>query len=285
MSADSSNLEQTAKQITRKSRSNFYLALFALPKAKREALYSVYAFCRHTDDLADQNLSAEQRKQQLAEWRTCVKACLEGEASAPVLQSLALCVERFRIPKKYLEELIDGVEMDLSKTRYETFDDLYPYCYRVASVVGLICIEVFGYSNPKTKEFAEYLGVALQLTNILRYVGIDAAQDRIYLPQEDLRRFGVTEEDILRHRYTEAFARLAAFQADRAESFYRKAFDCLPPEDRKNMLAAEIIAGIYHRLLARIRERNYRVYEKKIRIPDWRKLLIAFRLWFRSLFR
>jgi len=285
MSSDADQPQQSAAQITRKSRSNFYFAFLFLPKVKRDALYSIYAFCRRSDDIADQARPAEERRRELAEWRAKVDACYSGQATEPALQSLALHVEQFGIPRSYLENLISGVEMDLDQTRYETFDDLYPYCYRVASIVGLICIEIFGYADPRSKEFAEYLGIALQLTNILRDVGLDADDGRIYLPLDDLRQFGVGEEDILSKRYGDDFARLAEFQADRAESFYRKAFEVLPAADRKSLLAAEIMAAIYHRLLERIRRRKYNVFEGKVSVPDSIKLFDASRLWLRSLFR
>ena len=275
-------LQQSAKQLTQKSRSNFYFSFLFLPKVKREAIYSVYAFCRHSDDIAAQSLSPEERAELLKAWRQRLDACYEGSAETPVMQSLFETVERYRIPKEYLDDLINGVEMDLTRTRYETFDDLYPYCYRVASVVGLICIEIFGYENPDSRKFAEYLGVALQLTNILRDISTDAEQDRIYVPLEDLRRFHLSEDDLLQGRCSDAFVEMMAFQVERAESYYQKAVEMLPRQDRSNMIAAEIMGAIYHRLLDRIRAANYDVFAQTIAIPDWKKFLIAFELWLRS---
>lgn len=285
MPVDARALQQSAKRLTKKSRSNFYFSFLFLSKKKREAIYSVYAFCRHSDDIADQSLATEQRMQQLAAWRGRLAACYEGRADTPVMQALARTVEQYRIPRNYLEEVINGVEIDLTRNRYATFDDLYPYCYRVASMVGLICIEIFEYQNPRTREFAEALGVALQLTNILRDVRSDGEQDRVYLPLEDLARFGLTDGDILSRRYDKAFKELMAFEADRAESYYRKAFEILPPEDRPNMVAAETMGGIYHRLLDRIRARDYDVFSETIRVPDWQKFFLAFRLKAASIFR
>jgi phytoene synthase len=285
MAATPPALQQSARQITRKSRSNFYFSFLFLPREKREALYSIYAFCRRSDDIADQNLSLTDRQQELERWRIQLAACYEGRADTPAMKSLGECVRRFQIPKSYLDDLIRGVEMDLTQNRYPTFDALYPYCFRVASTVGLICIEVFGYQNPNTRKYAEYLGVALQLTNILRDVGTDGAQDRIYIPLEDLQRFGLSEADILERRYTPAFIDLMAFQAERAESFYQKAAALLPPEDRRNMLPAEIMGAIYHRLLERIRRTNYPVFNETVSLPDWRKFLVAFRLWLQNLVR
>ncbi|MBI2191326.1 MAG: presqualene diphosphate synthase HpnD [Planctomycetes bacterium] len=285
MPVDTRVLQQGAKRLTQKSRSNFYFSFLFLPKEKREAIYSVYAFCRHSDDLADQDIPAERRMEQLDAWRGHLDACYEGRADTPVLQALARTVERFHIPKVYFEELIRGVEMDLTRCRYRTFDELYPYCYRVASVVGLICIEIFGYRNPRSREFAEHLGVALQLTNILRDVGADGERDRIYLPQEDLERFGLSESDLLSRRYDEVFIRLMAYEADRAESYYGKAYEALPPEDRPNMLAAEIMGAIYHLLLERIRSKRFDVFHGKVSVSDWRKFLLAFRLWAGNGFR
>ena len=275
-------LQQSAKRLTQKSRSNFYFSFLFLPKVKREAIYSVYAFCRHSDDIADQSLSPEERAEQLKAWRQRLDACYEGSAETPVMQSLFETVQRYRIPKEYLDDLINGVEMDLTRTRYETFDDLYPYCYRVASVVGLICIEIFGYENPDSRKFAGYLGGALQLTNILRDISTDAEQDRIYVPLEDLRRFHLSEDDLLQGRCSDAFVEMMAFQVERAESYYQKAVEMLPRQDRSNMIAAEIMGAIYHRLLDRIRAANYDVFAHTIAIPDWKKFLIAFELWLRS---
>lgn len=285
MSREPRQPQQSAEQITKRSRSNFYFAFLFLPKAKRDALHSIYAFCRRSDDIADQALPADERRVQLAEWRAKVDACYSGQTSDPALQSLALHVEQFGIPKSYLDDLMAGVEMDLDRDRYETFEDLYRYCYRVASVVGLICIEIFGYEDPRAKKFAEYLGIALQLTNIIRDVGSDAEQGRIYLPLQDVREFGVSEGDILGRRYGPDFVRLAEFQAARAESFYQRAFASLPASDRKRLLPAEIMAAIYHRLLSRIRRGNYDVFSEKVSVPDWLKLVDASRLWLSSLFR
>ena len=200
-----------AARLTRKSRSNFYYAFLALPKPRRDALYAVYAFCRTVDDIADLGAErgtdrAEQRRA-LDRWRADVALCYEpsGAPTDPIAARLAQAVQAFAIPREALLAIIDGVAMDLDRVRYETAEDLYLYCYRVASAVGLCCIEIFGYTDPRTRQYAVDMGTALQLTNIIRDVGADARGGRIYLPQDDLRKFGVTVEDLQTGRYTEQF--------------------------------------------------------------------------------
>ena len=280
MSYKAETLEQDAGKLTKKSRSNFYFSFLFLPKEKREAIYAVYAFCRVSDDIADEAVSKEEKARQIAEWRRRLDACYAGKAETRVMRALARAVRRYNIPRQLLEELISGVEMDLFRNRYDTFEELYTYCYRVASVVGLICIEVFGYENPATKRFAECLGIALQLTNIMRDVGVDARQGRIHIPGQDLKRFNVSEDEILQESYSHRFLELMRFQDQRAEHFYRLAAEALPEEDRHRMVAAEIMAAIYHQLLVRIRQADYDVFNHVPALPDWYKFLIAFRTWF-----
>ena len=186
-------------RLTRKSRSNFYYAFLALPKVRRDALYAVYAFCRTVDDVADlageRGADAAEQRQELARWRRDVALCFEHEGVPmhPIARALRDAVRAFAIPRDALLAIIDGVEMDLDRVRYETAADLYPYCYRVASAVGLCCIEIFGYTDPRARDYAVKLGTALQITNIIRDVGADARAGRVYVPQDDMRRFGVTE--------------------------------------------------------------------------------------------
>jgi phytoene synthase len=274
-----------AARLTRKSRSNFYYAFLTLPRARRDALYAVYAFCRTVDDIAD--LGAERgvdravQRSELERWRRDVARCYEpaGRPEDPIAADLAQAVRAFAIPRDALLAIIDGVEMDLDQVRYETAEDLYPYCYRVASAVGLCCIEIFGYTDPRAREYAVKLGTALQLTNIIRDVGADARAGRIYVPQEDLRKFGVTAEDLRSGRYSDEFVGLMRHQAERARHFYRAAQESFPAADARSLVPAEIMGRIYRALLDEIESRGFRVFEERIGVPTRRKVAIALRCW------
>ncbi len=298
-----------ARAVTKASRSNFYYAFLFLPRAQREALYAVYAFCRVTDDLVDEAsidagspvrgldgaagavptgtvppvgaMPTGTAIERLKAWRAELDACFRGEARHPVTQRLTEIIRAFRIPRTYFEELLNGVEMDLVKSRYATFAELQQYCFRVAGVVGLMCIEIFGYSRPATRAYAEHLGTAFQLTNILRDLAADGARGRVYLPQEDLERFGYAEEDLLARRMTPAFQELMRFEVERARQFYAAARDALPVEDRRSMLAAEIMCAIYRRILDRIEAANYDVFSRRIHLSDVHRLFLALRCWAR----
>jgi phytoene synthase len=269
-------------QLTRKSRSNFYYSFLFLAKEKREAMYAVYAFCRSVDDVADGNASERDKQMLLDEWRRELDRCYAGGANHPITVKLAQSIQRFPIPKEYFEELLAGVEMDLTHKRYPTFRDLYEYCYRVAGVVGLMCIEIFGYRNPKAKDYAVNLGVALQLTNIMRDLKVDAERDRIYLPQEELVRFGYHEDELLRGVYTPAFIELMRFTGNRARQYFHHAQHLLAEEDRRALLAAEIMGAIYYRLLETIEASRYRVFDRTMTLPTSHKLWIALSIWTRS---
>ncbi len=265
--------------ITRQASSNFYYAFMLLPAERRRALYSVYAFCRFVDDVADDE-SIREPAMLLARWREELgRVYGQGTPTRAISRALADAVGRFSIPRVHFEELISGMEMDLSRKRYATFEELRSYCYRAASVVGLICIEIFGYTNPKAKEYAENLGIACQLTNILRDVKEDASKGRIYLPQEDLARFGVTEDEILGGVYSGAFARLMEFEAHRARNFYEQAQRSLPQEDRSTLLTAEAMRLIYGSLLDRIVSSNYRVLDRRLSLSTTHKLYLVGRAW------
>ncbi|HUO03696.1 MAG TPA: presqualene diphosphate synthase HpnD [Candidatus Binataceae bacterium] len=265
-------------EITRRSSSNFYYAFMLLPADRRRALNAVYAFCRFIDDIADDE-SIRDPALMLARWREELERVYNGEPSRPISRALADSVRRFKIPRGYFEEVIAGVEMDLGRKRYQTFSDLRLYCYRVASAVGLICIEIFGYRNPSAKVYAENLGIAFQLTNILRDVSEDAARGRIYLPLEDLARFGIAEDEIIRAVYNANFVGLMEFEARRARDFYALAQDALKPEDRPAMLSAEAMRLIYGALLDRIITSNYRVLDHRVSISAPRKLYLVGRAW------
>ena len=271
--------------VTKRSGSNFYYSFLFLPRERREAMYTVYAFCREVDSAVDDAPPGADPSAALRQWRVELDAAYQGIPTSPVTISLADHARRLDIPRSYFEELIAGVEMDLTTRRYETFAELYPYCYRVASVVGLICLKVFGTRSPVAMDYAVNLGLAFQLTNILRDLGADADRGRVYLPQEDLARFGYPEEDLLRHTYSEPFVNLMRFECQRARDFYQKAreaADCLPPEDRRALTVAEIMRGVYARILGRIEASNYRVFGPRVSLAPSYRLAIAAGVWLRS---
>jgi phytoene synthase len=281
----------TCRAVTKASRSSFTYAFMVLPKPQREALYAIYAFCRISDDLVDEAVSSDVTgsrsptatlpAERLDAWRAELDACFRGAPTHPVTRRLAEVLRTFPIPRAYFESLLNGMEMDLTKTRYASFAELEQYCYRVAGVVGLMCIEIFGYTQPETRTYAERLGTAFQLTNILRDLGQDGEAGRIYLPQEDLARFGCTEADILGRRLTPAFRELMNFEVGRARTYYAAALQSLPAADRNSMLPAEIMRVIYHRLLTQIEARAHDVYSRRIRLSDTRRMLLALGCWAR----
>lgn len=266
-------------KLTKESNTNFYYSFFSLPAEKRKALYAIYALCRSLDDVTDESPGRSEAPEALLKWRTEILNMYEGTPSHPLTVALKPYIEWYSIPQKYFLELIKGVEMDLTKNRYNTFDELHKYCYRVASVVGLICAEVFGYQNAVTLGYAVDLGIALQLTNILRDIKADAAHGRIYLPLEDLRRFGYAEEDLFSSRYNPAFVEMMRFETARAWSYYKRAGETLPREDRKAMVAAEIMRAIYSTLLRKIEVSNYNVFSSPPKLSKPYKLYIACKAW------
>jgi phytoene synthase len=273
------NAGQFVSRLTRKSRSNFFYAFLCLPRAQREAIYACYAFCRIVDDAVDLVADRAAQRGELQRWRDEIARVYEGRPEHPAGQRLQVAVRRFPIPRTALEEIIAGVEMDMDHPTYETFDALYPYCYRVASAVGLCCIEIFGYSDPRAREYAVNLGVALQLTNILRDVQVDARIGRVYLPQVDLRRFGVTADDLAQGRHTPAVVELMAFEAARAHEYYRRAWAALPVVDARRLFAAEIMGRTYFALLQEIEARRFDVFARRVTVPTTRRLAIALRCW------
>jgi len=276
---------EVSAQITQKSASNLALGFFLLPPEKRAGMVALYAYCRQVDDIADDDgIPLEQRRRGLEQWRAETRiACAGGLPTLPVICELQPFIREFRLPFERFDELIAGVEMDLDTTRYPDQASLERYCYHVASVVGLLSIEIFGYRNPRCREYADALGKALQLTNILRDVGNDASRGRIYLPQADLVRHGVLEEDILQRRNSDAFRRLAAEMAQRAREFYRRARELLPAEDRAAMVAAEVMGAVYWKLLQRIERTNYDVLaDEPLRLSKARKLGLFFLTWCRT---
>ena len=273
-----------AQTITRKSASNLALAFVLLPKPKRDAMAALYAFCREVDDVADnETVPTADRRRQLGEWREDVRlACAGAAPRFGVNCELQPVIARHRLPFELFDEVIRGVEMDLDIKRYETWAQLEQYCYRVASVVGLLSIEIFGYTNARCREYAVHLGKALQLTNILRDVHSDAERGRIYLPLEELRKFGVREADILEARYTPQFVALAQHVADRARSFYQLAREALPAADRRSMIAAELMGSVYWRLLRKLETKRFHVFgPTPTRINKVQKLALILRTWYR----
>ncbi len=273
MNVTSRNIHFTNARVT-----SFYYAFVFLPAEKRLAIEAVYAFARRGDDIADSGLDPTDAAAALAGYRQALEACYAQDAShlaAPELRALAEAIKRFKIPRKPFEDLILGLEMDLAHTRYETFEELSLYCYRVAATIGLICIEIFGYQNPRTRDYAVNLGTALQLVNILRDIQRDAQRGRTYIPQEDLDRFGVRPADLLAGVYNDSFIELMQFECDRARRYFDLARQMLPPEDRQSMKAAEIMAAIYWGILKRIQKRCYKVFGKRVRVPRALKLWTA----------
>ncbi len=275
---------QQSRNITQKSASNLALAFILLPKPKRDAMSTLYAFCREVDDVADEeSVPTEVRRQRLPAWREDVrKACTGGDPEFVVNREFQPVIRQFGLKFELLDELIKGCEMDLDKKRYESHEELELYCYRVASVVGLLSIEIFGYSNPRCRDYAVYLGKALQLTNILRDVRTDAERGRIYLPLSELQRFKVSEAEILRFEYSNRFLELARSVAQRARHFYRLAHETLPQEDRQAMVAAELMGAVYWRLLRKLERENFNVFgPTPPRLNKGQKLLLIFRSWYR----
>ena len=273
------NPEDYVREYTRSAGSNFYYSFLLLPKMKRRAMFSLYAFCKFTDDLVDENQAGKDKHSLLNEWRLEVERLYQHEPTHIITRAMHQTIQHFGIPKQYLLDLVDGMEMDLNQNRYYTFDELLQYCYRVASVVGLMSIEIFGYSNDRTRQYARDLGVAFQLTNIIRDVKPDAEQGRIYLPQEDLAKFSYSENDLLHGNYSRPFIELMKFQVKRAKYYFQKAASALPLIDKPSVVASEIMAGIYFRILEKIEQTQYNVFSDRISLSTPLKLGIALGTW------
>lgn len=270
---------------TKHSGSNFYYSFLFLPRPRREAMYTIYTLCRMVDSAVDEPAPGSQPLEEIAKWRQEVSAAYQGHPTQPVTVSLAAHLQAFNIPESLLQELITGVEMDLTINRFATFPELYQYCYRVASVVGLICLRIFQTQSPAAEDYAVNLGLAFQLTNILRDLNGDAEHNRIYLPLEDFQRFGYTEEALLHQRSSPALVDLVKFECERARSYYQKAqeiLQALPPSDQKSLLVAQIMRGIYSRILQQIEGQHYQVFGPRIRVAPMERLAIAANIWIRS---
>ncbi len=266
-------------EITRRSGSSFASAFWMLPKPKRNALHAIYAFCRLADDITDDPEIAGDRTALLARWREELDGAYRGKARHAVGVALSDTVERFRLPERVFLDLMAGVEFDLADGPIETFDDLRLYCYRVASTVGLLVVRILGFENPRSLEFAETLGIAVQLTNVLRDVGDDASTGRIYLPKDEFERFGISTESILAGQMTAELQLMLSFNAKRAASFYERAEQLLPDEDRRALRPATAMGRIYRALLDELIERKFPCFEQPVRISKPRRIAIAAKVW------
>jgi phytoene synthase len=269
------------KQKTAESGSSFTVSFFFLPKNKREAMTVLYAFCREVDDVVDECTDYQVAQAKLNWWKSEIHQLYAKQPQHPVTKALMLYVEQFNLAKEHFLEIIDGMEMDLKFNRYEDFKQLQLYCYRVASVVGLLSAQIFGFEDRKTLKYAHDLGMAFQLTNIIRDVGEDARRGRIYLPLDELAKAKVSEDDILQGRESNAVKDLIAFQIERAESFYDKALLALPIKDAKQQRAGLMMAAIYRTLLREISLEPEKVLNSKTSIPPFRKVMLALKAYFK----
>ena len=261
------------------SGSSFYYSFLFLPAGRRRAITALYAFCREVDDVVDESSDPQLAATKLAWWRQEIVNLYAGDPRHPVTRALAPHIKTFGLEEKNLQEIISGMEMDLTQTRYLDWKGLERYCYHVAGVVGLLAARIFGYREPRTLEYARSLGIAFQLTNIIRDVGEDARKNRIYLPIEDLQKFGVPAADILGLRQSEGFRRLMQFQAERARAHYEDAFRALPAADRKAQRPGLIMAAIYRALLEEIERDGFSVLQERTSLTPLRKFWIAWRTW------
>jgi 15-cis-phytoene synthase len=270
------------QQRTAASGSSFYYSFRFLAPHRRQAITALYAFCREVDDVVDECRDPEVARGKLIWWRTEVSALYAGKPTHPVTQALTTSLTHFSLPQEQLLEIIDGMEMDLDQSRYPDFKALHLYCYRVASIVGLLAAEIFGYTDRRTLNYAHDLGLAFQLTNIIRDVGEDARRGRIYLPQDELARFGVSEADLTHARYSPAFTELMRFQIARAQATYDQALAQLPSADRKAQRAGLIMAAIYRSTLVEIDKDGCHVLHQRISLTPLRKVWLAISTWMRA---
>ena len=271
--------DEYCQQKAAASGSSFYYSFVFLPKERRRAITALYAFCREVDDVVDETADAQLAATKLAWWRTELAGLFAGNPQHPVSRALAPFLEKYSLERENLNDIIDGMEMDLTQSRYLDWANLERYCHRVAGVVGLLAARIFGYRDPRTLEYARELGMAFQLTNIIRDVGEDARKNRIYLPMDDLKRFNVTAADILHAKETPEFRALMEFETARAKDFYGKAFAALPAVDRKSQRAGLIMAAIYRTLLDEIERDGWHVLTQRISLTPLRKFWIAWKTW------
>jgi phytoene synthase len=267
----------------KEEKSNFKISFSFLPREERIAMNSVYAFCSYIDGIVDRTSPADEsiarKEQRLNWWEGVIDLIYDDKMNNPLILPFIKVIKRFRIPKQYLITIIDGCRRDLIQNRYDTFVELKEYCHAVASVVGLISIEIFGYKYEETKNYAINLGYALQLTNILRDIKADKDRGYIYIPKEDMEKFGYTEDELINEVYNENFVELMRFQALRARQYYHKARRLLHPEERVTTFAAGIMDEIYFRILEKIELAEYDIFNKKIRVSQIHKLMITLKHW------
>ena len=274
--------DEYCQQKAAQSGSSFYYSFLFLPPERRRAITALYAFCREVDDIVDETMEPDVARIKLAWWRTEIANLFTGQPQHPVTKALAPFIVPCRLDAGRMNEIVDGMEMDLTHRRYADFEALRLYCHRAAGVVGQLSASIFGYRQASTLEYAEALGIAFQLTNIIRDVGEDARRGRVYLPIDELAAHGLTPEDILARKGGDAFRSLMAFQYERAERYYEQAFAKLAPEDRRDQRAGLIMAAIYRTLLAEIRRDGFDVLDRRIALTPLRKLWIAWKTWVSS---
>jgi phytoene synthase len=282
-------LDQSFKyceHLARTQAKNFYYSFVTLPPERRAAMCAVYAFMRYTDDVSDDEPDSGTKEEALQLWRSMLDRALAGDyGDNPILPAFHATLKQYDIPDRYFRDVIDGVEMDFTRKRYETFEELYRYCYHVASVVGFVCMHIWGFdeANGDALRYGEACGLAFQLTNVIRDLTEDAGRDRIYLPQEDLRRFGVTDEDIKAGRMTDAMHNLLQFQVERAEGYYAEARKLAPLVHPRGRPSLSVMMGIYHGILEAVVHQNYDVFRKRARVSTPRKLAILGGAWLRGM--
>jgi phytoene synthase len=274
--------DEYCQQKTVQSGSSFYYSFLFLPPERRRAITALYAFCREVDDTVDECTDESIARIKLAWWRTEVSAMYAGTPTHPVMQALQPHLRVYDLQEKHMQAIIDGMEMDLDQTRYLDYTAMQRYCWHVASVVGILSASIFGVSNPKTLEYAEKLGLAFQLTNIIRDVGEDARKGRIYLPVNELQQFGVTAADLLNARHSDKFEALMAFQVARAQKVYDEAFALLPKEDRRAQRPGLMMAAIYRTVLDEIERDKFHVLNQRISLTPLRKLWLAWKTYIRG---
>ncbi len=270
------------RRITREAAGNFYYAFVTLPRHRRRAMYAAYAYCRLCDDLSDDDLPIDEKTRRIQGIDALLEEARAGNADGPVFEAIAHAAAEYDIPYEDLIEVARGVEMDLTISRYETFEDLATYCYRVASVVGLISIQIMGYTDQRARDYAIDLGLAMQLTNILRDIREDAERGRIYIPQEDLRRFGYTEEDLLAGTVNDQFRSLMEFEVARAREYFERGKRLIKLLPVRTRAFPAVLGGLYGRVLDRIEARNYNVFEGRVGLSTREKVGLAVRLWIQS---
>ena len=274
---------EECRLITRREAKNFYYAFITLPPKKRKVIYATYAFCRLCDDAADEEIPTDEKLRLLAELREKLSMAYRERLDGPVFMALADAASTFDIPEEYFQEVVSGVEMDLTKTRYSDFEELRTYCYRVASMVGLICIQVFGYSHAKAREYAIDLGLAMQLTNILRDIKEDMDRDRVYIPLDEMTAFGYSVDELKAGVVNQPFRLLMEFQAQRARQYFDSGFKLLPFLSPRSRACPAVLAQLYSHILNRIEARDFDVFNGRVSLSNREKYLVTAQTWMRSL--